>query len=102
LARGPRYVLTRDRTRDLSRIDRDLAEHPADRVRVPDEVDAGCVGMRLRAVHHRPSLLRLEDSEVADQRLEPALEAGAGDDGVGLDARAGGQDHVVALEPRDR
>src|SRR4051812_15467991 len=50
-----------DRLCDPPRVDRDLAQHPADRIRVADEVHAGRVRMRLRAVHDWPSLLWLED-----------------------------------------
>src|SRR5947208_14505813 len=84
----------RDRPRDPPRVDRDLPQHAADRVRVPDEVESRGVRVGLCAVDDGASLHRLEDPELADQGLQAAAEAGARDDRVGLNADAVRQQHV--------
>jgi hypothetical protein len=43
-----------------------------------------------------------EDAEVADERLQPAPVARGRDHGVGLDPRLVGEQHVLAVETRDR
>src|SRR5206468_7205975 len=48
---------------------------PAEDEEVADEVKLRRVRMRLSVVHDRPSL-RIEDTEMTDQRLEPGREAG--------------------------
>src|SRR5262249_43994568 len=94
--------LRRDGFRYAPCVDRDLAEHAADRIRVADEVDPGYVGTRDGAGPGGPSLRRLDQPVVADQRLQPPAEAGAGDHRVGVDPAAVGEDDRVAVEAVDR
>src|SRR3954454_14979159 len=56
-------------------VDRELAEHPADRVRVAREVEAGRAGRRLRAGDDRLAAL-VQHAELSYQRLESAPPAG--------------------------
>src|SRR3954447_23215628 len=92
------YALPGDRFRDAFCVDRDLAKHAADRVRVADEVDAGRVRMRLRAVHDGATLRGLDQTEVAHERLEPAAETGPGNHRAGRDRAPAGQRRGGAVE----
>src|SRR3954451_9916010 len=74
----------RDGACNPARVDRELAEHPADRVRVAREVKPGRARRRLRAGHQRlPALV--EHAELSDQRLEAAPPPGGDDHRVGTD-----------------